>query len=71
MKIPENLWLQDIKKTEYIVPDIIIKKEEDWEIQLNDGWMGNYQINDYQYISQTAILQGYEMMGNAIDAEIF
>ena len=36
-----------IKKTEYIVPDIIIKKEEDWEIQLNDGWMGNYQINDY------------------------
>ncbi len=33
--------------------------------------MENYQINDYQYISQTAILQGYEMMGNAIDAEIF
>lgn len=33
--------------TEYIVPDIIIRKEQDWEILLNDGWMENYHISDY------------------------
>lgn len=33
--------------TEYIVPDIIIRKEEEWEIELNDSWMGNYHISDY------------------------
>lgn len=33
--------------TGYIVPDIIIRKEQDWEILLNDGWMENYHISDY------------------------
>lgn len=35
------------KGAEYIVPDIIVRKEEEWEIILNDSWMGNYQICDY------------------------
>ena len=35
------------KGTEYIVPDIIVRKEENWEVILNDSWMGNYQICDY------------------------
>ena len=35
------------RDTEYIVPDIIVRKEEKWEIILNDSWIGNYQICDY------------------------
>lgn len=34
-------------KTEYIVPDIIVRKDEKWEIELNDHWMGNYEISAY------------------------
>ncbi|MBS7009548.1 RNA polymerase factor sigma-54 [Anaerostipes sp.] len=35
-------------KTEYITPDIIVTFQEDqWEIQLNDDWVGNYSLNDY------------------------
>lgn len=34
------------RDTEYIVPDIIVRKEEKWEIILNDSWIGNYQICD-------------------------
>lgn len=33
--------------TEYIVLDIIIRKEEEWEILLNDEWMESYHISDY------------------------
>lgn len=33
--------------TNYIVPDIILKKEVDWEIILNDNWIEDYQISDY------------------------
>lgn len=34
---------------EYIVPDIIIRREKggDWEVVLNDGWMGEYRCNEY------------------------
>ena len=33
---------------EYVIPDIILKKEDGkWEVELNDGWVENYQINDY------------------------
>lgn len=32
----------------YIVPDIILRKEEgEWHGELNDSWMGNYRVNDY------------------------
>lgn len=35
-------------KTEYITPDIIVTFQEDqWDIQLNDDWVGNYSLNDY------------------------
>lgn len=35
-------------KTEYIVPDLIVKQVEDvWEIKLNDQWIENYSLNDY------------------------
>ena len=34
--------------TGYIVPDIIFHKEHGkWEIELNDGWVEDYHINDY------------------------
>ena len=36
------------RKTEYIVPDILIQRHGDkWEITLNDQWMGDYRYNDY------------------------
>ncbi len=34
-------------KTEYIVPDIIMHKDQKWEIELNDHWMGHYEISGY------------------------
>lgn len=35
-------------KTKYVVPDIIFHKETgEWNIELNDHWIGDYQINDY------------------------
>lgn len=34
-------------KTEYVVPDIILKKSEIWEIELNESWTGNYQVSSY------------------------
>ncbi len=36
-----------VKKTEYIVPDIIVRKDEKWEVILNDSWMGDYRICDF------------------------
>lgn len=33
---------------QYIVPDVIISRHGDeWEVTLNDGWMGEYRYNDY------------------------
>lgn len=35
-------------KTEYIVPDIIIRLTKNgWEIVLNDAWINDYKISDY------------------------
>ena len=35
-------------RTEYITPDIIVTYQEDqWDIRLNDDWVGNYSLNDY------------------------
>ncbi len=35
-------------KNKYIIPDILLKKEQGvWRAELNDGWIENYQINDY------------------------
>lgn len=58
--------VMDIQKddTEYVVPDILISRQgEQWEVTLNDGWMGEYRYNDY-YIhmmekSQDPELQAY------------
>ncbi|MBC8570416.1 sensor histidine kinase [Zongyangia hominis] len=36
-----------------------------------DITMSNYESNGYQFISQSAILQGFQMMGEAIGAEFF
>ena len=36
------------EKTEYITPDIIAACQGDqWDIRLNDDWVGNYSLNDY------------------------
>ena len=34
-------------KTEYIIPDIIVRKEGEWEIEINDAWIGDYRLSDY------------------------
>ena len=35
-------------RTEYITPDIIVTYQEDqWDIRLNDDWVGNYSLKDY------------------------
>lgn len=35
-------------RTDYVVPDIIFRRENGkWEIELNDGWVEDYHINDY------------------------
>ena len=42
--------VMDIQKddTEYVVPDILIVRQNgQWEVTLNDGWMGEYRYNDY------------------------
>lgn len=34
--------------SEYIIPDVIVSRQHgQWEIRLNDGWMGEYKYNDY------------------------
>jgi len=36
------------QETEYIVPDILVEmKNGEWDIRLNDRWMGEYRVNDY------------------------
>lgn len=36
------------KRNDYVVPDIIFRKDDGkWEIELNDGWVEDYHINDY------------------------
>ncbi|MFV0364748.1 MAG: RNA polymerase factor sigma-54 [Suipraeoptans sp.] len=34
--------------TNYVIPDVILtQKSDDWDISLNDNWIGNYQLNKY------------------------
>ncbi|MDU7336818.1 MAG: RNA polymerase factor sigma-54 [Clostridium sp.] len=48
-------------QTEYIVPDIVVtRRGEEWQIALNDKWMGRYQLNQY-YI---------HMMKKSADSEL-
>lgn len=36
------------EQDEYVVPDILIRRNGDqWEISLNDSWMGEYKFNEY------------------------
>lgn len=46
---PYPILEREAGDVEYIVPDIIIKKERggDWEVELNDSWMGEYRCNEY------------------------
>lgn len=50
------------RKTEYIVPDIILKKEDNWSIELNDNWIGEYQISDY-YLKLMSETKDIELRG--------
>lgn len=46
---------------QYIIPDVIIlPKEGEWDISLNDEWIGNYAMNNYYY----------EMMESSEDQEL-
>lgn len=45
----------------YIIPDILFqRKDNDWEITLNDNWMGDYHLNDY-YLKMIAESQDKEL----------
>lgn len=50
------------RQTEYIVPDIIVRKEESWSIELNDSWIGEYRISDY-YLKLMAETKDIELRG--------
>lgn len=42
--------VMDIQKEDagYVVPDIIVTRNGDqWDVAINDGWMGEYRFNDY------------------------
>jgi len=42
------ITVNQVERSQYIIPDIIIKRIEDtYEILINDGWMGQYYFNDY------------------------
>ncbi len=45
------------KRTEYIVPDILLSREGGkWKARINDSWMGEYQYNDYYiHMMQTSV----------------
>ncbi len=40
---------------EFIIPDVILRKSDQWDIELNDSWTENYFISDYyvQLIRET------------------
>ena len=42
----KRIW-RERARNRYIVPDIIVRKEEKWEVVLNDSWIGNYRICDH------------------------
>lgn len=45
---PHPLWADLKEDNTYIVPDILLEKEEgQWKIVLNDRWIGDYAVNDY------------------------
>ena len=48
---------------QYIIPDVIVAMDPDgkWNIEINDNWCGNYQLNDY-YL---------QMMAEAKEPELF
>ena len=58
---PRPIMNTEIGHTQYIVPDILISRENGkWKVTLNDSWMGEYTYNDY-YI---------RMMQSASDPEL-
>ncbi|HJC49616.1 MAG TPA: RNA polymerase factor sigma-54 [Candidatus Anaerostipes avistercoris] len=45
---PRPLWGYSEEKEDYIIPDILLVEEKDqWHVELNDSWMGDYAMNDY------------------------
>ena len=59
---PRPLAGFDLGKTEFIVPDIIFTyKDGEWDISLNDNWIGDYKISDYYMY----------MMKEATDSELY
>lgn len=58
---PKPLMGFGSEASQYIIPDIIIlPKEGEWDISLNDEWIGNYSMNNYYY----------KMMENSDDKEL-
>lgn len=45
----------------YVIPDILfLKRNNKWEITINDSWMGNYQLNDY-YMHMISVSKDEEL----------
>ncbi|HBN55561.1 MAG TPA: RNA polymerase sigma-54 factor [Lachnospiraceae bacterium] len=35
-------------KTSYVIPDVLFEEKDDqWDISLNDGWLGEYHLNEF------------------------
>ncbi|WP_349948346.1 RNA polymerase factor sigma-54 [Lacrimispora sp. BS-2] len=47
---------------QYIIPDVIVTMDPDgkWNIEINDNWCGNYQLNDY-YLQMMAEVKEPEL----------
>ncbi len=47
---------------QYIIPDVIVTMDPDgkWNIEINDNWCGNYQLNDY-YLQMMAEVKEQEL----------
>ena len=45
---PRPLSHMTQEESHYIIPDILVcRNGQEWEIELNDQWVENYQVNDY------------------------
>lgn len=49
-------------KKQYIIPDVMVTVDPDgkWNIEINDNWYGNYQLNDY-YLKMMAEVKEPEL----------
>lgn len=71
---PKPLLNFSQEETKYIVPDILVHRNGDqWEITLNDSWMGTYQCNEFyiQMMKKTKDAELYRYFENKLKRAVF